>query len=162
PASLYPAPTTSDLPRYVELTTGILRVSRARAIIASDSMAETFEAVRPSCPDLSLVLARGSLDAAPGPIDARPSIDDLAFVQFTSGSTSAPKGVALTHGNLCANVNAINGPQGLATTPEDVGVSWLPLYHDMGLVGMTFGPMYTGRPGVLLMTQMFIKRPAEW
>src|SRR5262249_13106583 len=47
-------------------------------------------------------------------------------------------------------------------TSEDVGVSWLPLYHDMGLVGMTLGPLYTSRPGVLLTTQMFVKRPAEW
>src|SRR5262249_15783260 len=87
---------------------------------------------------------------------------DIAFVQYTSGSTSAPKGVALTHQNVSANVDAINGPAGLATTSDDVGVSWLPLNHDMGLVGMSLGPLYSSRPGVLLMPQMFVKRPVEW
>ena len=89
-------------------------------------------------------------------------MDDLAFVQFTSGSTSAPKGIALSHRNLAANIDAINGPAGLATTSEDSAVSWLPLYHDMGLVGMALGPLYAARPAVLLTPQAFIKRPAEW
>ena len=162
PASLYPTPTTSDLPRYIELTAGILRESGARAIVTSGALTAAFEHIRPSCPELEMVLSRETLDAPPIPPGAVPSLDDIAFVQFTSGSTSSPKGVALTHRNRCANINAINGPLGLATTPDDVGVSWLPLYHDMGLVGMTLGALYSGRPSVLLTPQMFVKRPAEW
>ncbi len=91
-----------------------------------------------------------------------PALDDLAFVQFTSGATSEPKGVALTHRNLCENINAINGPYGLATTDADSAVSWLPLHHDMGLVGMALGPLYAARPAVFLPTHAFVRRPAEW
>jgi fatty-acyl-CoA synthase len=90
------------------------------------------------------------------------SLDDVAFVQFTSGSTSAPKGVAITHRSLAANIEAINGPAGLDSSPADSAVSWLPLYHDMGLVGMALGAMYCARPAVLMTPQAFVKRPADW
>jgi Acyl-CoA synthetases (AMP-forming)/AMP-acid ligases II len=96
------------------------------------------------------VLDRESLDAPPFEPDRLPSLDDIAFVQFTSGSTSTPKGVVLSHRNVSANVEAINGPAGLAAVADDVAVSWLPLNHDMGLVGMALGPVYAARPGVLM------------
>ena len=162
PASVAPPTVTGELSRYFELTAGILRAARARAVIASAPLVSGIEAVRASCPDLTLVLSRDELDAPPLEPGTPPSLDDLAFVQFTSGSTSAPRGVALSHRNLAANIEAINGPAGLATTSEDSAVSWLPLYHDMGLVGMALGPLYAARPAVLLTPQTFIKRPAEW
>ena len=162
PASLpYPA-TTSDLPRYLDLTTGILRASDARAVITMAALTPSFEQARASCPALELVLSRDSLDAAPGELDGTPSLDDIAFVQFTSGSTSAPKGVALTHANLSANIDAFNGPSGVGTTTDDVAVSWLPLNHDMGLVGMALGAVFEARPCVLLSPEGFVKRPIEW
>ncbi|HEY3044967.1 MAG TPA: fatty acyl-AMP ligase [Vicinamibacterales bacterium] len=162
PASVAPPTVTGELSRYFELTAGILCASGARAVIASAALVSGVDAVRASCPDLSLVLSRDELDAPPLEPEMFPSLDDLAFVQFTSGSTSAPKGVALSHHNLAANIDAINGPAGLATTSEDSAVSWLPLYHDMGLVGMALGPLYAARPAVLLTPQAFIKRPADW
>jgi fatty-acyl-CoA synthase len=162
PASLYPPATTADLPRYIELTCGILRASRARAVITSAALVPAFQAARSSCPDLDLILARESLDAPAREPGALPSLDDIAFVQFTSGSTSAPKGVAISHANLSANIDAFRGPAGVAARDDDVGVSWLPLNHDMGLVGMALGSVYSQRPCVLLPPAAFVKRPAEW
>jgi len=162
PASLYPPATMGDLEAYLQLTSGVLRSACARAVVTTAALAAGFDELRSTCPDLVLVVTWDGLDAPALRPDPWPSLDDIAFVQYTSGSTSAPKGVALTHRNLAANVEAINGPAGLAVTPDDVGVSWLPLYHDMGLVGMTLGPVYSGRPAALLAPHMFVKRPAEW
>jgi fatty-acyl-CoA synthase len=162
PASLYPPATTADLPRYIELTAGILNAAEARAVVTSRALAPAFAEARAMCPHLSLVLCREDLDAAPDePTDA-PALDDIAFVQFTSGSTSIPKGVALTHANLAANIAAFAGPSGVGAVPGDLAVSWLPLNHDMGLVGMAVGAVYSRRPCVLLTPQTFVKRPAEW
>ena len=162
PASLYPPSTTSDLTRYLALTAGILRASGARAVVTWRALAPEFETLRATCPDLEMVLPVETLDAPASEPDALPSLDDIAFVQFTSGSTAVPKGVALTHRNVSSNVDAMNGAAGVATAADDVAVSWLPLNHDMGLVGMVFGPLYAARPCVLMTPQAFVKRPVEW
>lgn len=87
--------------------------------------------------------------------------DRLAILQFTSGSTSDPKGVMLPHRQVCANVDAIAA--GAALVPsEDVLVSWLPLYHDMGLIGLLTLPMTTGTDLVLGAPQDFLAAPARW
>jgi acyl-CoA synthetase (AMP-forming)/AMP-acid ligase II len=83
-----------------------------------------------------------------------------AFIQYTSGSTAQPKGVVLTHRNLMANLAAITEAAGL--TAEDVGVSWLPMYHDMGLIGCILEPLYLGFPCYLMSPLDFIRRPARW
>jgi fatty-acyl-CoA synthase len=162
PASMPVPATTGDLARYLDLATGILRASGATAIVTTKLFAAAFERIRGASLELKRVLAREDLDAPPIEPDSYPDLDAIAFVQFTSGSTSSPKGVALSHRNLSANVDAINGPAGLMTSATDVGVSWLPLNHDMGLIGMALGPLYAARPGVLLPAQTFVKRPAEW
>jgi fatty-acyl-CoA synthase len=162
PASLYPPASTADLPRYIDLTATILRASAARAVLTSRSLAPHFEAVRATCPALSRVLAREDLEAPAAEPDRLPAVDDIALVQFTSGATSTPKGVMLTHRNLSANIEAINGPAGVAAAEADIAVSWLPLNHDMGLVGMALCPMFAARPAVLLPPAAFVKRPVEW
>jgi fatty-acyl-CoA synthase len=162
PASLYPPSAVGELPGYLEQTAAILRASGARAVVTSPALKPGFEALQRTCPDLSLVLVRDELEAPAVPPDRPVRPEDIAFVQFTSGSTSVPKGIALTHDSVSTNVQAIVGPSGLAIGPGDVALSWLPLFHDMGLVGMAFGALYSRRPCVLMPPPMFVKRPAEW
>jgi fatty-acyl-CoA synthase len=170
PASLYPPSTTSELSAYLELTIGIVRSSAARGVITTSALKALFDDLAPSCPALSVVLAREALGVPPISGSgaghqrgaARVGIDDIAFVQFTSGSTSSPKGVALSHRSLSANIAAISGPHGLNAREGDIAVSWLPLFHDMGLVGIALGALYSVRPAVIMTPHAFVKRPAEW
>ncbi len=85
---------------------------------------------------------------------------DTALIQYTSGSTGEPRGVVLTHSQLLANVRALG--RAADVTPEDTFVSWLPLYHDMGLVGAWHCTMYFGLPLILLSPLQFLARPASW
>ncbi len=86
--------------------------------------------------------------------------NDLAFLQYTSGSTGDPKGVMLTHANLLANIRSMG--QVVKVTSKDVFVSWLPLYHDMGLIGAWLGSLYFGCQLVLMSPLAFIARPIRW
>jgi len=162
PASLYPPAATSDLPQYLESTTFVLRACAARAVITTSGLLPHVETLRSACPALTLVATYDMLDAVVGDGVETASDTDVAFVQFTSGSTSAPKGVVITHRNLIANIHAFSGQNGIGASDSDVAVSWLPLYHDMGLVGMALGALYARVPAVLLTPEMFVKRPVEW
>ncbi|ARU63613.1 hypothetical protein CBW65_23305 [Tumebacillus avium] len=86
--------------------------------------------------------------------------DTLAFLQYTSGSTSAPKGVMLTHGNLLANLELIKSSFG--TSEQDRCVIWLPPYHDMGLIGGILQPLYAGFFTTLMAPVAFVQRPLRW
>ncbi|MCG5262391.1 amino acid adenylation domain-containing protein [Cupriavidus gilardii] len=88
------------------------------------------------------------------------SPDAVAFLQYTSGSTATPKGVMVTHANIVANEAAIASR--FSTTADDVMVSWLPLYHDMGLIGGLLHPLYGGMPLVLMSPTYFLQRPRRW
>lgn len=85
---------------------------------------------------------------------------DIALLQYTSGSTGDPKGVTLTHANLLANMRAI--AQAVEMVPSDVGVSWLPLYHDMGLIGAWLTLLLHGVPLVVMSPLAFLTRPERW
>ena len=85
---------------------------------------------------------------------------DPALIQYTSGSTGDPKGVLLSHDNLVANMRAIHAA--LAVRPTDVGVTWLPLYHDMGLIGSWLFCLYHGLPISILSPLAFLARPERW
>ena len=160
PASLYPPTHTSDLPSYLEATGRVLQSCRARGVITSAPLLPHIESLKASCPTLSAVVAFDALQGPATTTASAPQPSDIAFVQFTSGSTATPKGVVITQRNLAANVAAF--ADGLGGTSEDVAVSWLPLYHDMGLVGMALGAMYVRAEAVLLTPEAFVKRPIEW
>ena len=89
-----------------------------------------------------------------------PAADDIAFLQYTSGSTSAPKGVMVSHGNLIANEAAIQ--QRMDIGAGDRFMSWAPLYHDMGLIGGLLQPLYSGLPLVLTSPRLFLESPVRW
>jgi 1-acyl-sn-glycerol-3-phosphate acyltransferase len=95
----------------------------------------------------------------PQPGDAAHA-ESIALLQYTSGSTGDPKGVMLTHANLLANIRAFGERMEVDST--DVCVSWLPLYHDMGLIGTWLGSLYFGGPVVILSPLTFLTRPEEW
>jgi acyl-CoA synthetase (AMP-forming)/AMP-acid ligase II len=90
-----------------------------------------------------------------------PAPDDEAFVQYTSGSTSRPKGIVITYANILSNVDAIRDALEV-TSVNDVYISWLPLYHDMGLVGKLLNPVINGNPLVLVPPQYFARRPLRF
>ncbi len=89
-----------------------------------------------------------------------PESQDLAFIQYSSGSTGEPKGIMLTHGNLVSNISSII--EGLNLTADDRGGNWMPLYHDMGLIGFHLTPLLTGTNQYHIETIDFIKNPSLW
>ncbi|MFT0474785.1 non-ribosomal peptide synthetase [Pseudomonas antarctica] len=110
------------------------------------------------------VLSVDTLDAqlADGWVEPELHADDIAFLQYTSGSTALPKGVQVSHGNLVANEVLIRRGFGIDLNPDDVIVSWLPLYHDMGLIGGLLQPIFSGVPCVLMSPAYFLGRPLRW
>ncbi|HWV17185.1 MAG TPA: amino acid adenylation domain-containing protein [Rhodocyclaceae bacterium] len=99
-------------------------------------------------------------DGAESCVPHQPTIDDIAFLQYTSGSTSTPKGVMVSHANIAANSLAIT--EGLGMTADDVMATWLPLYHDMGLIGGVLQCFHNGVPIVLMSPKFFLERPVRW
>ncbi len=89
-----------------------------------------------------------------------PKQDEIAFLQYTSGSTATPKGVMVSHHNLMINARAFE--EGMSIGADDIFVSWLPLYHDMGLIGGLLQPLHRGIPAILMTPQFFIERPVRW
>ncbi|MGC9741597.1 non-ribosomal peptide synthetase [Pseudomonas sp. P1B16] len=110
------------------------------------------------------LLAVDGLDPALADAWQEPALagDDIAFLQYTSGSTALPKGVQVSHGNLVANEQLIRHGFGIDVNPDDVIVSWLPLYHDMGLIGGLLQPIFSGVPCVLMSPGYFLARPLRW
>ncbi|HET9183294.1 MAG TPA: MupA/Atu3671 family FMN-dependent luciferase-like monooxygenase [Candidatus Angelobacter sp.] len=92
--------------------------------------------------------------------EPRLSSQDIAFLQYTSGSTSAPKGVIVSHGNIIQNQQMIQ--RAFETDQSSVVVSWLPLFHDMGLIGAVLQPLWAGGRCVLLSPQTFLRNPGQW
>jgi fatty-acyl-CoA synthase len=164
PVPIYPPFRADRVAEYAERQSAILSNAGARLLVTFREAAGVAKLLKPLVPSLEGVataeaLVHSRAVAPRGPqVHSRPS--DLALLQYTSGSTGHPKGVMLTHANLLANVRAIG--EALGMRGDDVGVSWLPLYHDMGLIGAWLMPLYFGLPVVVLSPLAFLSRPARW
>jgi fatty-acyl-CoA synthase len=162
PVPIYPPLALGQLQSYVDNTRHIVAKSGARALVTTTKIKRMLGTVQAACPALEQVVAIEGIRESTEPLKPEKiGPADIAFLQFTSGSTSRPKGVTLTHANLAANIKCIMS-DGLRIRPEDVAISWLPLYHDMGLIGFVLAPLYHRVPIVYLPPMLFLKRPVTW
>ncbi|HWT48027.1 MAG TPA: AMP-binding protein, partial [Mycobacterium sp.] len=160
PVPVYPPARPSQLADHLRRTTGILTNAGATMLVTVPEAVTLGHLLRANVESLGHVVVPESLTGAGEDVLARPRADDLALVQYTSGSTGQPKGVALTHRNLLANIRVMG--RAAAASGSDTFVSWLPLYHDMGLIGAWLGCMYFGVPLVVMSPQSFLIRPSRW
>jgi acyl-CoA synthetase (AMP-forming)/AMP-acid ligase II len=160
PVPLYPPVRLGRMDEWIAATARMLEVSGARAVVSAGGTRRLLgPALERARPPLGCVDA-GSLPRGEGARRDLPAPDDLGLVQFSSGSTVDPKPVALTHGALAAQADllvALTSPG-----PADAMVSWLPLYHDMGLIAALLGAMSYPGPLVLIPPEHFLARPALW
>jgi acyl-CoA synthetase (AMP-forming)/AMP-acid ligase II len=152
PVPLYP---TLD----PELKARIFRNAEAQAVVTVDWFRDDVEAARAEAPEMRHYLTPDRLERGTPPASL-PTVgpDDVCFLQYTSGSTAAPRGVVLSHANVLATVRAMVEVAGV--TARDVVVSWLPLYHDMGLIGCAFGALHTGC--LLALLPPDLRNPRPW
>lgn len=161
PVPLYPPARASQLEEHLRRIAGILTDSGARLLVAPREARGVAMLLRVLAPGIEAVVTVEDLrrDVPAGaPVAVR--ADDVAFLQYTSGSTGQPKGVVLTHANLMANLRAMR--DATRTTSADLFVSWLPLYHDMGLIGACLGSMTIGFTLALMSPMTFLARPVRW
>jgi acyl-CoA synthetase (AMP-forming)/AMP-acid ligase II/acyl carrier protein len=172
-AGVVPIPVAAPEPNNLDRTLSRLRTiaatSGATTILTAPSlitrMTELFFALHPrpepgAQSPLSILATWGDAELC-GPWQLpHPIADDIAFVQFTSGSTSDPKGVVITHANLAANQRILT--QAMSLGPNCSFVSWLPVHHDMGLIGELLLAIWNGRPITLMLPHHFMERPARW
>ena len=163
PVPIYPPTGLGKLAGYLDNTLHIVERSGAKVLITSSEIKLMLGTIAAKAPALQKVVAVESIRNEREELKpVKVGLDDVCFLQFTSGSTSRPKGVTLTHANLAANVRAIM-EQGLTVRDGvDSGVSWLPLYHDMGLIGFVIAPIYHRNTITFLPPLLFLKRPARW
>jgi len=161
PVPIYPPARMSQLEEHLRRHGAILANCGAPILITVPEGRRVGRLLRGRVENLRYVASVAELSSLPGGwAEPRIVARDLAFLQYTSGSTGTPKGVALTHANLLANIRAMG--EAVNASSEDVFVSWLPLYHDMGLIGAWLGSLYHAMPLVLMSPLSFLSRPQRW
>ncbi|MBN8473835.1 AMP-binding protein [Sulfuritalea sp.] len=164
PVPIYPPTRPGQIEDHLRRQAGILKNCEAVALVSFDAARMVAHILSSLVPSLRTVttaedLCRAGADGV-GQLDHPGTPGEIAFLQYTSGSTGSPKGVTLDHRNLLANIRAWG--EAVALTPADVVVSWLPLYHDMGLIGAWLGSLYHACPLVLMSPLDFLARPERW
>jgi 1-acyl-sn-glycerol-3-phosphate acyltransferase len=161
PIPIYPPLRLTQLEEHLRRQANILANARTVLLITVPEAQPLARILRAQVLELRSVVTPAAL-AALGDAFGKPPVhaQDVAFIQYTSGSTGVPKGVILTHANLLANIRAMN--QVAQTTAADVFVSWLPLYHDMGLIGAWLSSLYCAFQLVLMSPLAFLARPERW
>jgi 1-acyl-sn-glycerol-3-phosphate acyltransferase len=161
PVPIYPPVRLAQLGDHMRRQAGVLTSAEARLLVTVPEAKPLGTLLKGQVPTLKRVVTFADLAESGGtlaPVARTP--DDIAFLQYTSGSTGNPKGVILTHANLLANVRAMGRAAG--ATASDVFVSWLPLYHDMGLIGAWLCTQYFAIPLVVMSPLDFLARPTRW
>jgi 1-acyl-sn-glycerol-3-phosphate acyltransferase len=162
PVPIYPPMQLSQIEDYLRRQAGILRNAEARILVTVPEALRLGGLLRGLVPSLSAIECVSNLMTAPGQTPL-PTLGDPAatgLIQYTSGSTGDPKGVVLSHANLLANIRAII--KAIDATSAEVMLSWLPLYHDMGLIGAWLAPLYVGAPCYIMSPLSFLARPQSW
>jgi acyl-CoA synthetase (AMP-forming)/AMP-acid ligase II len=160
PVPLYPPVRLGRMEEYLALTARLVEISGARLVLAGRTVRRLLgEVVARVRPPLGCRAVEG-LERGPAELARPVAPDDLALVQFSSGSTVDPKPAALTHRSLVLQAASIL--EVLRPDTSDRLVSWLPLYHDMGLIGCLLGAASYPGPLVLIAPEHFLARPALW
>lgn len=161
PVPIYPPARMAQIEDHLQRHRAILSNCRAVTLITVTEAKQLARILKSQVESMRDVVTPEELSSSPGRPELPPvAEDDLAFLQYTSGSTGNPKGVMLTHSNLLANIRVMSSAVQIDDT--DVIVSWLPLYHDMGLIGTWMGSLYNAVPFVLMSPIDFIARPERW
>ena len=161
PVPMYPPIRLSQLEEHLRRQAGILRNSESALLIVPEEGHALSVLLAAQIDTLRGVATVGQLRGrGDDKVFISRQSDDLAMLQYTSGSTGSPKGVMLTHANLLANIRAMGAA--IDATSNDVFASWLPLYHDLGLIGAWLGSLYHAVPTVIMSPLRFIVRPESW
>jgi 1-acyl-sn-glycerol-3-phosphate acyltransferase len=161
PVPIYPPSRPQQIEEHLRRHARILDNAGAAYLITVPEARAIGRVLRVQVRSLRGILTLDGLaEETPSRMRARPAPEDIAFLQYTSGSTGDPKGVVLTHADLLANIRAMG--EVVQVGPDDVFVSWLPLYHDMGLIGAWLGSLYYGIPLISMSPLSFLARPVRW
>ncbi|WP_148861032.1 AMP-binding protein [Marinobacter fonticola] len=161
PVPLYPPMRASQLEEHLRRQAAVLNNAQAKVMITVPEAKRLATLIKGLVPSLKHVVTPDEVWAQPmdRPVTGIDG-EDVAFLQYTSGSTGNPKGVELSHANLFANIGAANAV--VDVSQDDVFVSWLPLYHDMGLIGTCLSSLWYGMHLVIIAPQLFLTRPRYW